>query len=76
VLADQYGNTVHFIGQDGVAHAVLGQCPVLLWYEHTPNDAEYDPASALAAAGLKGLEEARLSAIRSTTGFVIRADRP
>jgi hypothetical protein len=76
VLADQCGYTVHFIGQDGVAHAVLGQCPVLLWYEHTPNDAEYDPASALAAAGLKGLEEARLSAIRSTTGFVIRADRP
>ena len=76
LLADKYGFTVHFIGQGGVAHAELGQCPVLLWYEHTPNNAEDDPEYALAAAGLKGLEEARLSVIRSTTGFVIRADRP
>jgi hypothetical protein len=49
---------------------------VLLWYEHSPNNAEDDPKYALAAAGLKGLKEARLSAIRSATGFVVRANRP
>jgi hypothetical protein len=75
-LADQYGYVVQFIGQHGTARAMLGRCPVLLWYEHTPNEAEYDPVSALAAAGLKGLAGARLSAIRSATGFVIRADHP
>jgi len=76
LLADKYGFEIHFIGQNGVARAKLGQCPVLLWYEHSPSNAEDDPEQALAAAGLTGLEEARLSAIRSTTGFVIRADRP
>jgi hypothetical protein len=76
VLAEQYGYTVQFIGQDGIAHAQLGRCPVLLWYEHTPENAEDDPGFALAVSGLKGLEEAHLSAIRSATGFVLRADPP
>jgi hypothetical protein len=76
LLAGQYGFAVHFIGQGGVAHVNLGDCPILLWYEHTPNNAEDDPQYGLTAAGLKGLEGARLSTIRSGTGFVIRADRP
>ena len=75
-LADRYGYTVQFIGQTGSAHAALGPCPVLLWFEHTPNDAEDDLPSAVAAARLTGLEDARLSVIRSGTGLVVRADRP
>jgi hypothetical protein len=75
-LADQYGFTIQYIGQGGTADATLGQCPVLLWFEHTPNDAETDLPAALDAAGLKGLQGATLSAIRSATGFVLRADRP
>jgi hypothetical protein len=79
-LAAPWGYPVHFIGQIGgqnsVAHATPGACPVLLWYEHTPNDAEDDLPAAIEAAGLTGLERARLSVTRSATGFVLRADRP
>ena len=56
------------------AHATPGPCPVLLWYEHTPNEAENDLAWAIEAAGFTGLERARLSVTRSVTGFVLRAD--
>jgi hypothetical protein len=49
---------------------------VLVWYEHTPNDAEDDLRAAIEAAGLTGIEEARLTATRSPTGFVVRADGP
>jgi hypothetical protein len=76
LLADEHDFKVDFIAQDGIARAKLGQCPVLLWYEHSPNNAEDDPEHALAAAGLKGLEGARLLTFRSATGFVVRADRP
>jgi hypothetical protein len=47
----------------------------LLWYEHTPNDAENDPLYAVEVAGVTGLDEARLSTTRTTAGFVVRADR-
>ncbi|MFZ5778911.1 MAG: hypothetical protein ACOY4R_01725 [Pseudomonadota bacterium] len=73
-LAASWGYEVHFLGQDQGAHATPGACPVLLWYEHTPNDAEGDARAAIAAAGLTGLEDARLSVTRSATGFVVRAD--
>ena len=43
--------------------------------EHTPNEAENDLPAAIEAAGLTGLQEARLSVTRSPTGFVVRADR-
>lgn len=76
LLADSHGYAVRFIGQNGAAHARPGACPVLLWYEHTPNNAEDDLPAAVEEAGLTGLEDARLSAIRSPTGFVVRADRP
>jgi hypothetical protein len=75
-LSNGYGYAVHFIGQSASAHAILGACPILLWYEHTPTHAEEDLPTAIDDAGLKGLQKARLSAIRSATGFVIRADRP
>lgn len=75
-LAEQWGFSVRFIGQNGGAHASPGACPVLLWYEHTPNEAENDLSWAVEAARLAGLEGARLSATRSVTGFVLRADRP
>ncbi|SEO28189.1 hypothetical protein SAMN02990966_01488 [Rhodospirillales bacterium URHD0017] len=74
-LAEPWGYPVHFIGQNGSAHATPGACPVLLWYEHTPNEAENDLAWAIEAAGFTGLERARLSVARSVTGFVLRADR-
>lgn len=78
-LAEPWDYPVHFIGQlggqNGGAHATPGVCPVLLWYEHTPNEAENDLAWAIEAAGFTGLERARLSVIRSATGFVLRADR-
>ena len=48
----------------------------LLWFEHSPNEAEDDLPAAVEAAGLTGLQDARLSATRSPTGFVVRADRP
>ena len=75
-LAAPWGYTVQFIGQNGIAHATPGVCPVLLWYEHSPNEAEDDLPAALEAAGLMGLQEARLSVTRSPTGFVVRADAP
>ena len=48
---------------------------MLLWFEHTPNEAEDDLPAAVEESGLTGLEEARLSVVRSDTGFVIRADQ-
>jgi len=75
-LASFYGYEVHFISLSATAHATPGSCPVLVWYEHTPNNAEDDLPAAVDDAGLTGLQNARLSAIRSATGFVVRADRP
>jgi hypothetical protein len=75
-LAARWGFPVHFIGQNGSAHATPGVCPVLLWYEHTPHEAENDLPWAIEAARFSGLEGARLSVTRSATGFVLRADRP
>ena len=71
----RHGYTVRFIGQHDTAHATPGACPVLLWFEHTPNEAEDDLPAAVEAAGLTGLQDARLSVTRSPTGFVVRADR-
>lgn len=73
-LAASEGFPVRFIGQNGGARATPGRCPVLLWYEHTPNQAENDLPWAIEAAGLSGLENARLSVTRTGTGFVLRAD--
>jgi MFS family permease len=75
-LAERYGYAVRFIAINGSARATPGACPVLLWFEHTPNEAETDLPAAIECAGLTGLHHARLSVTRSATGFVIRADRP
>jgi hypothetical protein len=75
-LAARWGFPVHFIGQNGGARATPGVCPVLLWYEHTPNEAENDLPWAIEAVRFSGLEGARLSVTRSATGFVLRGDRP
>jgi hypothetical protein len=76
LLASRHGYEVHFISLGGTAHAAPGSCPVVLWYEHTPNQAEDDLPAAVDDAGLTGLHGARLSVFRSATGFVVRADRP
>jgi hypothetical protein len=73
-LAASEGFPVHFIGQNGGAQVTPGRCPMLIWYEHTPNEAENDLPWAVEAAGLAGLEGARLSVTRSLTGIVVRAD--
>ncbi len=73
-LAASEGFPVHFIGQNGGAQATPGRCPVLIWYEHTPNEAEDDLPWAIEASGIAGLDGARLSVTRSVTGFVVRAD--
>jgi len=75
-LAASAGFVVRFIGQGGGAQATPGTCPVLLWYEHTPNEAELDLPWAIEAAGFSGLEGARLSVTRTATGFVLRAEQP
>lgn len=75
-LAASEGFAVRFIGQGGSARATPGICPVLLWYEHTPNEAEDDLPWAIEAAGFSGLGGAHISVTRSATGFVLRADRP
>jgi hypothetical protein len=74
-LAEQHGYVVSFIGQNDHVRALPGRCPVLLWIEHTPNEAENDLPAAIHDAGLEGLQEAQLSVHRSGTGFVVRADR-
>ena len=58
-----------------MAEAPASPCPVLLWFEHTPNEAEDDLPAAIEAAGLGGLQDAHLSAVRSVTGFVVQATR-
>ncbi|MDP2330516.1 MAG: hypothetical protein Q8M19_07465 [Reyranella sp.] len=74
-LASKHDYEVRFLGQNERTRVTLGRCPVLVWYEHTPNNAEDDPRAAVAAAGLTGIEDAQLSAIRNPTGFIVRADR-
>ena len=76
MLAEDNGYAVRFIGQHETAQATLDACPVVLWFEHTPNEAEDDLPAAVEAAGLTGLQDTRLSVTRSPTGFVVRADRP
>ena len=74
-LASEHGFAVSFVGQNQTTVVAPGKCPVVIWYEHTPNNAEDDPRSAVEAASLSGIEQARLSTIRSATGFIVRADR-
>lgn len=74
-LAADQGYAVRFLGQGEAAVATVEDCPVLVWFEHTPNNAEDDPRGAVAASGLTGVEDGKYFAYRSPTGFVVRVDR-
>lgn len=73
-LASAHGYTVRFMRQHEAISVRPDRCPVIVWYEHTPNHAEDDLPAAIEAAGLTGIEEAKLIFIRSPTGFIVRAD--
>lgn len=75
LLARSYGFTAIVIPRDRPATAAIGPCPVLLWIERVPQDTRVKAAQAIKAAGLRGLEKARLSLIRTETGLIVRADR-
>jgi len=74
LLGEGYGFTPEIIGRNGPTQAVMGSCPVLLWLEHVPDGTKVDAKGAVAAAGLRGLENARLSLIHGESGLIIRAD--
>ncbi|QTH22350.1 hypothetical protein HRJ34_02125 [Rhizorhabdus wittichii] len=74
-LARSYGFTAIVIPRDRPATAAPGRCPVLLWIERVPSKKRVKPAQVLKAAGLGGLEKARLSLIRGENGLIVRADR-
>lgn len=57
LLAKGQGYAVRYIGQSATTYAKPGACPVLLWYEHTPNNAEDDLPAAVEEAGLTGLQD-------------------
>lgn len=46
-LGRAHGYTVRFLGPNEAARVRPGRCPVLVWYEHTPNDAEDDLPAAI-----------------------------
>jgi hypothetical protein len=73
-LASTHGYTVRFMRQDEALRVRPGRCPVIVWFEHTPNNAEDDLHAAIEATGLTGLEGAKLTYTRSPTGFIVRAD--
>jgi hypothetical protein len=50
-------------------------CPTILWVEHRPVSAAFDPVAAFAAAGLPPVPGDRLSLIRSASGFAVIASR-
>lgn len=49
-------------------------CPVLLWIEQVPARRTLKPARLFEAAGLQGLDAARMTIVRTETGFILRAD--
>jgi hypothetical protein len=74
-LAHSYDFTAVVIPRDRPATAAPGPCPVLLWIERVPPSKRVKPEAAVKAAGLKGIEKARLSLIRTESGLIVRADR-
>ncbi len=74
MLAAEHNFTVRFLGQGEMARTIIDECPVLVWFEHSPNNAEDDPRAAVAASGLTGIE-AKYFAYRTSTGLVVRVDR-
>jgi hypothetical protein len=46
-------------------------CPTLLWVEHRPVAANFDPVSAFRNAGFPAAPRQKLSLIRSASGFIV-----
>ena len=72
------GGAHHFnppvVRPDKPVRIVPNRCPVLLWIEQVPARKTVSPARIVKAAGLHGLEAARLSVLRTETGLILRAD--
>jgi hypothetical protein len=74
-LAQGYGFTPQIIGRNGPTPVTLGDCPIILWMEHVPETTRTDAKRAITAAGLTGLDQARLKLIDGESGIIVRADR-
>lgn len=59
---------------DKPTRIIPSKCPVLLWIEQVPSRKKVDPAAFVKASGIRGLEAARLTVIRTQTGLILRAD--
>lgn len=73
-LGGAHSFTPVLLSPDAPLTATPGACPTLLWIEQVPHKT-VKPEAALQAAGLNGLEAARLSVTRTSTGLIVRADR-
>jgi len=73
-LAARNGFPFQVIGRTGPTRATLGDCPTLLWIEHVPLG-HFDSRDVLSRTGLEGLENAKLTLLRTESGLIVRADR-
>lgn len=73
-LARSLGFHVTLIGGSSRPRLSAG-CPTILWVEHRPVSAAFDPAVAFTAAGLPAVPAERLAIIRSLSGFMVIARR-
>jgi hypothetical protein len=74
-LGESRGFTPRMIGVPGNAQAISRDCPTLLWIEQLPPSFNLTAPRILAAVGLHGLENTRLTLLRSETGLIVRSDR-
>lgn len=74
-LGASRGFTPRMIGVSGGVQAVSGDCPTLLWIEQVPPSINLAPSRILSAARLHGLENTKLTVLRSETGLIVRSDR-
>jgi len=73
-MANAHGFAVRLIRPGSPLVAKPGQCPTLLWIERVPAHRSLVATKVLAAAGLRGLDQAKLSIERTSTGLVLRAE--
>lgn len=74
-LGESRNFTPRVIDVSGNVQAVPGDCPTLLWIEQVPTRAGLTPLRIMAAAGLHGLENTRLTLLGSESGLIVRSDR-
>jgi hypothetical protein len=74
LVGGAHGFNPPVIRPDKPVRIATNQCPVLLWIEQVPARKRVKPDMLVKAAGLRGLEAARLSVIRTETGLILRAD--